>query len=134
MFNAYDGCVANKDIDGLQQTIRFHVDDIMSSHKDPKVNDAFHVWLNEQYGEIGEVKSTRGKIHEYLGMTLDFSTPGELVVDMSDYIGRMIEDFSIELTKKDVAKTPAAPDFFDASKGDTLEEEMKPNITSSSTV
>ncbi|CAJ1935801.1 unnamed protein product [Cylindrotheca closterium] len=31
----------NKEVDGKQQTIRFHVDDLMSSHMDPKVNDEF---------------------------------------------------------------------------------------------
>ena len=32
-FNPYDLCVANKKVHGRQHTICFHVDDIMSSHK-----------------------------------------------------------------------------------------------------
>jgi len=36
-FNPYDPCVANKTEKGSQHTIRFHVDDLLSSHKDPKV-------------------------------------------------------------------------------------------------
>src|SRR5210317_1663971 len=43
IFNNYNLCVANKIIDGKQLTIRFHVDDIMSSHVDPTVNDDFLV-------------------------------------------------------------------------------------------
>ncbi len=49
-FNPYDPCVVNKIIDGKQLTIRFHVDDIMSSHVDSTVNDDFLTWLNKKYG------------------------------------------------------------------------------------
>jgi hypothetical protein len=35
VFNPYDACIANKIVDGKQQTIRFHVDDVKSSHVDP---------------------------------------------------------------------------------------------------
>ena len=50
--------------------IRFHVDDMMSSHINPKVNDDFDEWLQAKYGEHGRVKSHRGKVHNYLGMIL----------------------------------------------------------------
>jgi hypothetical protein len=33
IFNPYDPCVANKKVQGSQQTILFHVDDLKSSHK-----------------------------------------------------------------------------------------------------
>jgi hypothetical protein len=39
IFNPYDPCVANKKVQGLQQTILFHVDDLKSSHKMKSVND-----------------------------------------------------------------------------------------------
>eukprot|EP00980_Cylindrotheca_fusiformis_P015540 scaffold4421_cov71-Cylindrotheca_fusiformis.AAC.1 len=32
-FNNYDSCVANRMVNGKQQTIHVHVDDVMSSHK-----------------------------------------------------------------------------------------------------
>jgi hypothetical protein len=40
-FNPYDACVANCSVKGSQQTVRFHVDDLMSSHKDAMVKDDF---------------------------------------------------------------------------------------------
>ena len=46
-FNPYDPCVANKMVNGKQQTIQFHVDDLLSSHVNPKVNDNFAIWLNK---------------------------------------------------------------------------------------
>ncbi len=60
-FNPYDPCVANKMIDGKRHTVRFHVDDIMCSHMDPRVNDEFEKWLNRLYGNHGKVTTTRGK-------------------------------------------------------------------------
>ena len=54
-FNSYDPCVANREKGGSQHTIRFHVDDIMSSHKDEKVNDEFYLQINDKYGELKEV-------------------------------------------------------------------------------
>ena len=59
MFNPHGACVANKTVNKKQQTIRFHVDDVMSSHVDAKVNDDFKKWLNEMCGKHGEVKSTQ---------------------------------------------------------------------------
>ena len=52
--------------------MRYHVDDLMGSHVDPKVNDKFLKWLDELYDHFGEVNATRGAVHDYLGMTFDF--------------------------------------------------------------
>ena len=40
-FNPYDPCVANRMVKHKQHTVRFHVDDLKSSHKDPSVNTKF---------------------------------------------------------------------------------------------
>jgi hypothetical protein len=67
---------------------------------DPAVNDQFLKWLQEKYASdnIRQVKATCGHKHDYLGMVLDFSSPGEVKVDMRYYIQAMIDDFSEELT------------------------------------
>ena len=49
IFNAYDPCVANHIIRGSQQRVRFHVNDLKSSHKNSKVNDEFAKWLEDMY-------------------------------------------------------------------------------------
>jgi hypothetical protein len=41
IFNPYYPCVANKKVQGLQQTIIFHVEDLKSSHKSKLVNHKF---------------------------------------------------------------------------------------------
>jgi hypothetical protein len=53
-FNPYDPCVANRIVSQKQQTVRFHVDDLMSSHMDPMVNNDFEKWLNMLYMETTE--------------------------------------------------------------------------------
>jgi hypothetical protein len=74
--NPYDVCVANRTINGNQQTLTWHVDNVKSSHVDPKVNDEFTQWCERTYAgsnELGHVKVVRGKVHDYLAMILDFT-------------------------------------------------------------
>ena len=104
--NPYDTCVANRIVKGTQHTVVWHVDDLKSSHMMSSVNDEFIAWLKETYAKdgIGEIKFKRGKIHPYLGMSLDYTVAGKLKVDMRDYIKSMMKDFPSKITGK--AKTP----------------------------
>ena len=70
--NPYDPCVANKTVSGRQITVLWHVDDLKVSHVDPNLVTQMVDWLKSIYGDM---KVTRGKINEYLGMDLDYSTP-----------------------------------------------------------
>jgi hypothetical protein len=76
VLNPYDNCVANKMIDGTQCTVLWHVDDLKISHVKQEVLEDLITVLNERYGELEPLTLTRGDIHDYLGMTLDCSTPG----------------------------------------------------------
>ena len=116
--NPYDPCVANKTIRGKQHTISWHVDDVKSSHVDPKVNDEFQQWLQEEYGEQKDITATRGKKHVYLGMLLDYSTPGEVKIDMTDYVKDMIDEFPVKL--KGIAASPATEKLFNVDQGKKL--------------
>ena len=53
-----------------------------------------------------------GKIHEYLGMQLDFSVAGLVKITMFDYIQEMLEDFHKFDPSKTVSRTPAADHLF----------------------
>jgi hypothetical protein len=97
--NPYDPCVANKLVDGKQLTVSWHVDDLKVSHHQTKVVDDFINWVKKTYGSIGEVKTTRGKVHEYLGMKLDYTEKGKVIVDMIDYVESMIQNFPFQLPK-----------------------------------
>jgi hypothetical protein len=63
IINPYDPCVANRIVNGTQQTVCWHVDDLKSSHIDSQVNDKFLIWLEETYAsdKIGKVKAVCGE-------------------------------------------------------------------------
>ena len=65
-FNDYDPCVANRQVRDNQHTIRFHVDDVMSSHVDPKVNDEFGEWAQQKYGDLKPGTVVCGKVKDFL--------------------------------------------------------------------
>ena len=114
--NPYDPCVANKMVHGRQMTILWHVDDVKSSHVDPKVNDSFIDWLNKEYGQIAEVKTSRGKKHDYLGMTLDYSVEGEVKIDMIDYVKKMVTEFPEDALAGSAVLNPASENLFKVDK------------------
>ena len=62
----------------------FHVDYLKANHNDTKVVDNFEQWVDFMYVDpnIGNVKSVRGKVHEYFSKTLDYTTKGEVNIDM----------------------------------------------------
>ena len=101
--NPYNWCVANKVVNREQQTILWHVDDLKSSNMDSKIQDEFIQWIRDTCGSIGEVKVTRGKIHEYLGMKLDHSVQGQVSIDMVDHVKTMVEGFPKEHLQGKVA-------------------------------
>ena len=68
----------------------WHADDLKVSHVEPKEVNKFMEWLEGIYGDM---RITRGKVHKYLGMMLDFRTPGELRVTMVDHLKGVQEDF-----------------------------------------
>jgi hypothetical protein len=108
--NPYDWCVANKIVNGKQLTIVWHVDDLKLSHMDPKVIDDIIKSLKDEYGKVGEMTVRRGKVHEYLGMTLDFSEKGKFIISMEDYITEVMRDLPADMDG--VSSTPAAEHLF----------------------
>ena len=121
-FNPYDPCVANREVEGSQQTITFHVDDVKSSHANAKVNDEFAKWLKEMYGEHAEVKVHRGKVHDYLGMVFDYSEDKKVKIDMSTYVENMVDDFPEKLKSTDTASTPAPDNLFGEGQSKKLDK------------
>ena len=118
--NPYDFCVVNKTINGSQCTIGWHVDDLKISHVDGNVNREILTILQQEYGKEAPTPSTTGQIHDYLGMTIDYSTPGKVVFCMEDYIDHMINKCPAGLLTGNPA-SPAANHLFDINpECDTL--------------
>jgi hypothetical protein len=51
----------------------------------------------------------RGKIHKYLGMTLDYTIRGQVKITMFDYVNEILNAFDKSETKGGGTKTSAAP-------------------------
>ena len=68
--NTYDPCIMNKNVGGSQLTITWHVDDLKVSHKDLSEVTKIIEHLQGIYGDKMTVR--RGKVHDYLGMTLNY--------------------------------------------------------------
>jgi hypothetical protein len=95
-------------IKGKQFTIIWHVDDLKLSHVDTKVVNDTITWLKSIYGE--DMRVSRGKKHDYLGIDLDYSVPGEVKVTMVDYLKRVITEFPEIITG--TASSPAVERLF----------------------
>jgi hypothetical protein len=104
--NPYDWCVANKTINGKQCTILWHVDDLKISHVDAKVNTAMIKLIDSEFGKEAPITVTRGKVHDYLGMTLDYSVKGKVKIKMIDNLQKILDDLPEEFNG--TALTPAA--------------------------
>ena len=59
---------------------------------------------------------SRGKIHDYLGMTLDFHNKGKVRIDMEHYIDMMLQDAPKDM--EGVSNMPAAAHLFKMSLED----------------
>ena len=53
------------------------MDNLKSSHINPKANNEILKWIKDMFGQLSEVKITQGLLHDYLGMTLDYSVQKE---------------------------------------------------------
>ena len=86
--NLYDPCVANRMVNGKQQTMVLHADDVKVSHVDPKVNNEFAQVVKDKCKdkETGLAKATCENVHDCLGVNLDFSSKGTAKIDMKDCI------------------------------------------------
>ena len=106
-FNPYEPCFTNKIKVGKQHTLRFHADNIISSHVNPKVNDNFKEWMNQNHGKNDEVKTNIGKVHEYLGINFDFTSNAKVKINMDDYVESMINEYLIKISRSNREITPA---------------------------
>ena len=79
----------------------------------PKVNAKLREGMNPNYGKNGEVKVNKGKVHKYLGMTADFTEKGKLKINMNDYVERIINDFSMKISRTDTDLTSARNNIFE---------------------
>jgi hypothetical protein len=95
-------------------SICFRVNDCKLSHCDPKVIDEVIRWLRHHYECIfedgsGRMTVSRGKIHTYLGMTLDYTVRGHVKISMFEYVDEILPAIDKVDPRSGGTKTSARP-------------------------
>jgi len=104
--NPYDPCVFNKmGSGGAQVTVVMHVDDLFVSSKSDVDIEKFENYMRGVYTEI---KVSKGKVLDYLGMTFDYVVPGQVSITMDN----CEQDILAECGVWTMRQTPAASTLF----------------------
>ena len=56
--------------------------------------------MKDMFRQLSEVKTAQGLLHDYLGMTLDCSMPGQVSIDMSHYVKKIIKEFPPQISRE----------------------------------
>jgi hypothetical protein len=113
--NCNNRCTFNKMVNGSQITIQFHVDDLKKSHRDQSVIDEVLLDLNKQFGTTRKpLAATTGMIHDYLGLTIDYSEKGKVMFTMYDYLEDILDEMPDDMNG--TAPTPASDNMFDVDE------------------
>ena len=110
--NPYDPHIENKEVNGSQMTIIWHMDDLKVSHKDPWEITKMTILLSKIYVNI---KVQCGKKLEYHGMDIGYTVPGEVKISMIPYIENILKDFPEKIVG--TATTPAGEHLFEVREG-----------------
>jgi hypothetical protein len=126
--NPYDWCVANKMVNEKQCPILWHVDDLKISHVDANVVTNEIGQLESAFGKEAPLTIRRGKLHDYLGMTIDYSVAGKVSFTMIDFIEGMLAKIPADMDGE--AATPAGNHLFDVSEStaDMLLDQEKADL------
>ena len=89
--NPYDQCTMNRMFGKEQYTIQWRIDNLKISCRNKSVINSVLSKLSTHYGEIAPLTVTRGIVHDYLGMQIDFSTKEKIIITMHDYTNEIID-------------------------------------------
>jgi hypothetical protein len=102
-------------IEENQITIQFHVDDLKISHMKQSVIDSVLNDLNNEFGTPKKpLAATTGDIHDYLGITIDYSERNKVKFTMYDYLEDVLAEMPDDMNG--TAPTPASDNLFDVDE------------------
>ena len=76
--NPDDPCVANNMVRDKKLMLNCQVNDLNVSRADKYIFDAFIQRNKNTYEDVKKFKPSRGKIHDYIVMVMDYTTSGEV--------------------------------------------------------
>jgi hypothetical protein len=113
--NPYDRCVFNLGPKEMQLTVAIHVDDLKISSRDSQAIDGLIKFLSRKYTKIN---ITEDMVMDYLGMKVDFNSPGYVSISMEPMVKEILSD--LEIPSESVASSPASNNLFNVSEGKEL--------------
>jgi hypothetical protein len=66
------------------------------------------------FGKEAPLTIRQGALHEYLGMFLDYTSPGSITIRMDDYIASILSELPYDMEGESL--TPAGNHLFDINK------------------
>ncbi|KAG7345606.1 reverse transcriptase RNA-dependent DNA polymerase [Nitzschia inconspicua] len=70
--------------------LTWYVDDLKLSHVDPEVVEEIFAKLQEEFGKEAPLSVTRGEVHNYLGMRINFSVDGKVQFTMPTLVEEIV--------------------------------------------
>jgi hypothetical protein len=120
----YDVCCMNKIIDGKQCTIVWHVNDLKVSHVSANVITEVIELVRKEFANHKPLTVQRGLLHDYLGMTIDLSVEGKVMITMIDFIEKILEEIPEDMVGD--KQSPAREHLFKVNEDDPVKlEESK---------
>jgi hypothetical protein len=113
--NPYDKCVLNR---GKDVTVVLYVDDLFISAIDDNELSKFLSQIRQRFNEI---TVNQDKTFTYLGMLMDLSKEGKLIISMNGYVKECMTEYQISGT----APTPATKELFEVGAGELLDKDKK---------
>jgi hypothetical protein len=74
--------------------------------------------LEKAFGEDAPLTITRGKVHDYLGMTINYKTHGKVQITMVGYITNVLNELPSDMDGE--AATAAANHLFEVNEKDPV--------------
>ena len=72
----------NKIVENKLCTILWYVENLKMSYVDPDIVSSVLSDIGAEYEKIAKITIMQGKIHKYLGMNIEFSSPGNIIFYM----------------------------------------------------
>ena len=95
--NSYDPYMQNKIVIGNQLILIFHIDNVLMTHLKSSVVTEHMKLLDKKYRNNDPLSVTRGRIYEYLHMTLDFRRKESVVFTQYNTIKKFWNSLILEL-------------------------------------
>ena len=119
IMNPYGPCVWNQTIGSKQLTLMLHMDNLLFDHVSSCIVTEHIKCLDGVHDTKDPLTVTRGKTHEHLGMTMDFSLSLGVAFDQFDFAKKLWKSFLPEL-KSACRKTPAPESLFQLGRDSEL--------------